>query len=383
MIPTPRPFPAGSRRPGLFAAVAAGLLLVAGAACSDSVGPGEETDGSQDQLVFVSDRSGVLSETGDPLTDIYRVMADGSGMENLTNAPAPVYRDLRLSSDQTKIAFESDRVGCYNVWVMGVDGTNPLQLTGQPGERCNEMPRWSRDGSRLAFTTSREPIERSWEAYVMNADGTNPHNVSDDSGLGDGGADWPHGWSSDGRLVFHHQKTGPPRTFIAHIDGSGRAPFLELEAGYAPFWSPDGSQIAFVSEQDGSPDVYVMNSDGSGIRNLTQDPGEDTFFHGDRANLYINPWSPNGTMMAFMSQRDGNGEVYVMGPDGSGLSNLTNDPGTDRFDGWSADGTRIAFESDRTGSWHIYVVNVDGTGLRQLTDGSSNDWNAIWVAAAG
>jgi TolB protein len=305
------------------------------------VGPEDEAGGPPGGIIFVSDRSGAVSDTGVPLTDIFRVNADGTDMENLTEEPARIYRDLRLSPDGMKIAFESDRLSCFNIWAMNIQGTGSAQLTGQPGERCNEMPRWSRNGSQVAFTSSREPIERSWEAYVMDADGDDPHNVSDDGGLGEGGADWPHTWLPDGRLVFHHQKVGPPRTFTVDADGVGREPFLELQAGYAP--------------------------------------GDDTFYHGARANLFVDPWSPGGTILAFASERTGNREVYVIHEDGSGLTNVTNDPATDRFDGWSPSGDWIAFESDRNGPWHIFAVNPDRGELWQVTDGSANDWNAIWV----
>ncbi|MFC1575087.1 TolB family protein [Gemmatimonadota bacterium] len=357
----------------------AGLLLATGIACTDSLGPDDGAESPPGGIIFVSDRSGAVSGTGAPLCDIYRVNADGTDLENLTNDPAQIYRDLRLSPDGTRIAFESDRVGCFNIWSMDTEGTGPEQLTGQPGERCSQMPRWSGDGFRIGFTTSREPIERSWEAYVMNADGSDPHNVSDDAGLGEGYADWPHAWSPDGRLVFHHQKTDLPETYIVYADGTGREPFLETQAGYAPFWSPDGSKVAFITERDGNQEVYLMNSDGTGVLNLTQNPGDDTFFHGSRANLFVDPWSPDGTLVSFASERDGNQEIYVMHRDGTGLTNVTNNPATDRFAGWSPDGNWIAFESDRTGQWHIYAVNLDRAELWQITSGSANDWNAIWV----
>jgi len=362
----------------LFCVIAA-LFLVSGIACTDSVGPEDEAGGPPGGILFVSDRSGVVSDTGWPLTDIFRVNADGTDLENLTEEPARVYRNLRLSPDGMKIAFVSDRIGCYNIWVMDIEGTGPTQLTGQPGERCNEGPRWSRDGSQMAFTSSREAIERSWEAYVMDSGGDDPHNVSDDGGLGDGGADWPHTWLPDGRLVFHHQKVGPPRTFTVELDGAGPEPFLELQTGYAPFYSPDGSKVAFVSEREGNQEIYIMNSDGTGVRNLSQDPGDDTFLHGSLMSLFVDPWSPGGTKLAFASERTGNREIYVIREDGSGLTNVTNDPATDRFDGWAPSGDWIAFESDRNGPWHIFAVNPEQGELWQITDGTANDWLAIWV----
>ena len=75
----------------------------------------------------------------------------------------------------------------------------------------------------------------------------------------------------------------------------------------APAWSRDGRTIVFVSWRDGNREVYAMDADGSGPRNLTQHPARD-----------VRPaWSPNGRRIAFVSLRDGNAEVYVMNADGS------------------------------------------------------------------
>ena len=87
----------------------------------------------------------------------------------------------------------------------------------------------------------------------------------------------------------------------------------------APAWSRDGRTIVFVSWRDGNGEVYAMDADGSGPRNLTQHPAKD-----------VRPaWSPNGRRIAFVSRRDGNAEVYVMNADGSGKRNLTRDRASD------------------------------------------------------
>ena len=81
----------------------------------------------------------------------------------------------------------------------------------------------------------------------------------------------------------------------------------------APAWSPDGRKIAFTSERDGNSEVYVMNANGSGQRNLTRDPAYDA-----------DPtWSPDGRKIAFVSNRDGSYQVYDMNADGSGQRGLT------------------------------------------------------------
>jgi Tol biopolymer transport system component len=137
----------------------------------------------------------------------------------------------------------------------------------------------------------------------------------------------------------------------------------------APAWSPDGRTIVFVSWRDGNGEVYAMDADSSGPRNLTQHPATD-----------VRPaWSPDGRSIAFVSQRDGHSEVYVMNADGSGRRNLTRDRASDDYPTWSPDGRRIAFLRGvrsyivpglgvrRFYSYHLYVMNADGSGLRRLT----------------
>jgi Tol biopolymer transport system component len=131
----------------------------------------------------------------------------------------------------------------------------------------------------------------------------------------------------------------------------------------APAWSRDGRTIVFVSWRDGNGEVYAMDADGSGPRNLTQHPAKD-----------VRPaWSPNGRRIAFVSRRDGNAEVYVMNADGSGKRNLTRDRASDDdYPTWSPDGRKIAFFGGRLQDSlyvpdSLYVMNADGSGLRRLT----------------
>ena len=139
----------------------------------------------------------------------------------------------------------------------------------------------------------------------------------------------------------------------------------------APAWSPDGRTIVFVSWRDGNGEVYAMDADGSGPRNLTQNP----------AKKDVRPaWSPDGRSIAFVSRRgpssrckpgrcgpDRQSEIYVMNADGSRKRNLTRDRAFDDYPTWSPDGRRIAFLRGRGFRGQLYVVNADGSGLRNLT----------------
>src|SRR6185503_11796449 len=97
-------------------------------------------------------------------------------------------------------------------------------------------------------------------------------------------------------------------------------------------------------------------------------------------NNYLPVFSPDGTRIAFMSYRDGQGEIYVMNVDGSNLHRLTNHPANDITPTWSPSGTQIAFTSDRTGTPQIYIVGADGIGLQKLTSEPYAD-RATWGPA--
>jgi Tol biopolymer transport system component len=132
-------------------------------------------------------------------------------------------------------------------------------------------------------------------------------------------------------------------------------------------------KIAFVSDRDGNQEIYVMNSDGTNQINLTNNSGHDR-----------NPsWSPDGSKIAFVSRRDGNSEIYVMNADGTNQTRLTNDMENECEPSWSPDGSKIAFRSNPGGNLEIYVMNSDGTNQINLTNyiGTNymgNDYEPSW-----
>ena len=139
--------------------------------------------------------------------------------------------------------------------------------------------------------------------------------------------------------------------------------------GKAAFPGANG-KIAFTSNRDGNYEIYVMNADGSGQTNLTNNPA----FDGSSA-----AWSPDGTKIAFSSDRDGNNEIYVMNADGSGQTRLTNNPAYDSLPAWSPDGTKIAFTQNGSfGVTEIYVMNADGSGQAQITSSGIISAKPAW-----
>ena len=133
----------------------------------------------------------------------------------------------------------------------------------------------------------------------------------------------------------------------------------------APNWFPDGQAIVFATEVgSGRADIYRMDADGSGRRVLVEHGANDT----------SPAISPDGTRLAFESDRDGNPEIYVMDLASGRLTRLTTDPAGDSAPAWSPDGQRIVFTSDREhrASADVYVMNADGSGVQRLTSDLAN-----------
>ena len=163
-----------------------------------------------------------------------------------------------------------------------------------------------------------------------------------------------------GKIAFISNRDGNPEIYVMNDDGSNQTRLTNHPAGDAsPTWSPDGSRIAFQSDRDGNQEIYVMNDDGTNVTRLTNNP-----------DLDISPaWSPDGTRIAYVSRKGERiEEIYVMGPDGSNPIRLTFNLAKDLAPVWSSDGARIAFLSERQDIKEIYVMNADGSNQAPLMD---------------
>jgi ABC-type branched-subunit amino acid transport system substrate-binding protein len=173
----------------------------------------------------------------------------------------------------------------------------------------------------------------------------------------------------EGTIAFRSNRTGNNEIYVMNGDGSGLINLTnDPSDDDLPAWSPDGTRVVFCTRRDGNYEIYAMNADGSGKTNLSQNPLEDC----------SSSWSPDGMQIAFASDRDGNNEIYVMNADGSGQTRLTDNPALDIFPNWAPDGKQIVFVSDRDGQMDIYVMNVDGGGVARLTDIGVGDAFPVW-----
>ena len=229
-------------------------------------------------------------------------------------------------------------------------------MTDLPGDQFD--PDVAPNG-RVVFRDSRQGVNVNDDIAVMDADGSDLTGLTrtpDDN-------EWGPAWSPDGsKIAFSSDAEGVPHIYEMDADGSHVRRLSDVEGEY-PTWSPDGAEIAFASYVGGTTsfgdpdyDIFVMNADGSGERNITSDP--------DAYDMYPT-WSPDGAWIAFEStrgtpadfvapphdqERHADCDVWVMRPDGSQPANLTEGLATlEKFPDWSPDGTRsFSIEKDRS-----------------------------------
>jgi Tol biopolymer transport system component len=301
-----------------------------------------------ERIVFASDRTtgnGVNNPDAD--FEVYVMNPNGKKLVQLTENAVDDF-DPTLSPDGEKIAFVSQNVqpsnleGDSGVYMINSDGSDRRNLSNNGGGVNERDPHFSPDGQQIVFTsfgTQPSNPEGDFEIYLMNTDGTEGQNLSNNVDLSE----------------------------------------------FASDFAPDGQKLAYSSfgrqpsNPEGDFEVYLMNVDGSDQRNLTNTGGAISDF--DAAI------SPGGQKIAYVSvgvqasNPEGDDEIYAMNAlDGSGQRNLTNTAAgvQDDFPDYSPDGHKIAYDSDGNqpsnpeGDDEVYLMNVDGSRQQNLTRTGSN-----------
>ena len=243
------------------------LLISTGILCP-SIAAWAAFRGANGKIAFMMNSSFAGPEAG-----LYTINPDGSGLTKLLSVPASPHSGgpPKWSPDGTKIAFDAEFGGFDQIYVINADGTGLTQLTFSPAGE-NHVTRESPDGARIVLSSNHGVS--SQEIMVMNADGTGIVNLTN-SPTSD---EFQPDWSSDGsRIVFdsYAAGSGTQDVWIMDTDGSEQAdltPGTEASFDGAATWSPDGTKLAFHSTREGNVEVFVMNSDGTGVTRLTEIP---------------------------------------------------------------------------------------------------------------
>ena len=322
-----------------------------------------------------------------PGTRYYLLSVQGDGVT--LAKPAPAAAPSPKPAAPSKQAATPAKVAGKLVFQTAMGG--PIYTINADGSGLQRVadgmdPSWSPDGKQIAFNRWQEPRG----VWVANADGSNARRVFDWSE-----PRWTS-WSPDGQEILFSRITGgrlEAREFcfrgfcftfpasphwtmgaVRPADGSFYEPTPpDSRTSRAPDWSPDGSRVAFADVQG----VRVQNLDGSASSLITDD-AKDT-----------SPvWSPDGNELAFVHRQHDHWEIYAVGADGANLRRLTTTPakpngevGNSASPAWSPDGRSIAFLTDRSGQWEIWVMSADGSRQRPMfasaLDGLTLDYAAV------
>ncbi len=261
----------------------------------------------------------------------------------------------------SKIAFISDRSGESELWIMDWDGSNQKQLT-----KHNALalaPSWSPDGKSLVFTSY---LRGTPALYLLTPQEGYLKLLWDKGGVNSSGS-----FSPDGKTVaFASSHDGNVDIYGLPIEG-GEAERLTTAQGIdtQPAWAPNGRQIAFTSTRSGSPQLYLMDADGSNVRRVSF----DGLFHDEAA------WAYDGTRIACTTRDEGTFQIATIDIV-TGERRVISAAGNNESPCFSPEGSMIAFESDRTGGPQIYITDANGVP-RQLTTQGRNH-SPTWVGAS-
>jgi dipeptidyl aminopeptidase/acylaminoacyl peptidase len=292
------------------------------------------------------------------------------GIEHLVERPAGAGN---WSSDGAHVAFfRPDSDGIPRLLVCSSDGGSERQLSdlaiylelGDGTDRRDVMggPQWAPNSSAIAFLTDGESANGGWIRIVdwgqSGARAALRHRALDRT---------PR-WSPDGRrIAFIGRRDGHDDIYVGDVDGRPVQLTFSRWDNTDPDWSPDGSTLAFISQRSDkdlfSNSICTVPASGGEVTRLT---------HDDRSNDRSPKWSPDGRTLAFVSNREDVDDIWLIEADGSDLRQLTSGPGDKGDPRWSPDGARIAFTRVYGGSVDIQMTSKTGDESTPLVSGGVN-----------
>lgn len=282
------------------------------------------------------------------------------------------------ASDTTHIAFTSEREGNYEIYIM-----NTMDPSGQPLQNLTNhptfdwYPAFSPNGQWMAFVSDRSGANR---IYLMHRNRNKIHPLTNHL---PSEADYDPAWSPDGEwIVFTSRADIPkadPNIYKINVNTGDLQQLTDTGYNRFPKWSPDGDRILFYSNRKEGNDLFLMKSNGNGVRRVIERK-----FGGGQPT-----WSPDGQQIAYeMTDLAGVG-IYIMTDEGQNNRRITRDNTWAAFPAWSPNGEWIAYELEVESAWgnpnrdsNIHLVSPDGTETRQLTKHPAIDRYPAWVPEA-
>lgn len=316
---------------------------------------------SGDLIYFTSDRDGNM--------EIYSIDPDSGEELNISDKPEDEHSPV-ISPDGKWLAFLVGDENRSSIDVLNLDNRERFTVTKGTGRFVN--PRWSSDSKRIVFLGIHP--DKGSRVYITSVEQISPARLSDIEAtrVGD--------WSPDGEaVVFSSEDSKRTGIHVRNPDGVNQRQ-MTCAKDYGAVWSPDSRQLAFLSERDGNPDVYVMDRDSldelcAGKKDVRSEAYQLTETDEPESDV---SWSPDGKWLLFVSERDGNKEIYVMEASGNKQTRLTYNEIPDYQPVWSPNGGKIVFVSELDGDPDIFMMNDKGEDQVRLTNNDEMDLLPDW-----
>jgi len=303
-------------------------------------------------------RSLVYAAAGTTGEELYRVTIEGGTPIQLTQLAADGLGDPLFSPDGSRILFESEHSGRIALWIVPAEGSDPVEVL--PGETGNVFHgRWSPDGTRIAMNLGSESGR---VVAVLDLAGGAVTRVTHE------GMEEFHEWSPDGsELVYVSRRTGAEDIWVVTADGRERRQLtVDVRDDDDPVYSPDGRWIAYVSDRGGQHDLWVVPAAGGEARRVTN----------DRAIGVNARWSPESDALLFLNIESVR-RLYTVPTSGGSLRPITPDSVFSEAPDISPDGRSVVFSGRRDAQYGIYRMPIEGGEEHALVTGS-NSFQPSW-----
>jgi len=334
------------------------------------------------------------SPAGTELAAIYEktnVAATEQAKATPTIAPTPLGRSSgKILHSTVKV----DETLGEDIFITNIETLERIQLTNNSNEKTSFIfPVASHSGEKIAYVLSKdsgatyyeEPF-RKHEIMIMDINGENQEKISNiQMFVGQQRIDdylvevYPFWSPDDKKLAFSSNRTSLVENlnpyeleiFVIDLEEFSIQQLTSAKGNSEhPSWSPDGEYITFMSDRDGDWDIYYMKSDGS---------GKDIKITNNTSTDRYPSWSNDGNKIIYHSDRDGNLNLYIYYPETEEEKRLTNHPADEFTARWSPDDSWIVFSSDRDGDHEMFIMNIDTKEEIKLSDNQVDDGFQNWL----
>lgn len=278
----------------------------------------------------------------------------------------------------------------YEIFIMNLDGSGKKNISNWEGVDWT----YYAYGDRIFFISDRDTTHRKYQLFEMDAEGNHVRRIADFL-LNDS---WMDSRKDGTEMIVTSKKDGALAFHVIDMDGNEISKLVPqgLERFNDPLFINGGNQIVFrgsvknnfelrlKNDPSTNDELYVMNADGTNLRQITRFPAKDTLVEWHAYHAGPPKWSPSEKLITYQSMQNGKYSLFAVAPDGSKQYKLTNLEQSEGWHDWSDDGKYLAIETfDRDQSiFDIYLMNWETKEVTRLTDDWRYEQAPVFVKAA-